>query len=437
MAEMESCHWTELVIRRSSTSPVWVNSFLAHAGRVTDAPSEVQTRAQARSSSYMFMSFLAAGCVGAVVFQINPALPFFMTSAANLAAALIAIAGLRLAAPAKTTAGGQKVDAGRLTFGAWLELFGYSFMRAVVLTLQLLILPVWFFLDLKIEIAFFGVLFGLYTFSGFLGGRFYSRLAERFGACGALAVVLGVTLASLLGLGLGSAPWVTLLAPVGMFCAAGMLRPSTTELNFGLRVRKSDRFINDVGLTPQELSTFSLGVKHLRLDETARNSYDATLTFGTTLFGADQDAPGIGSDIPRAQFFKINAGWQRQGALGQAGTLVTDLRAQWSAHTLYGTEQLSLGSFSTVRGYEASVATGDMGVYMRNDLYLTPDIWKFLPEEAAGKVAGKIQTHLFLDIGITHDHARDVTGKAAGFGVGLSWYHKRLTLAGTLGVPLA
>ncbi|WOI35376.1 ShlB/FhaC/HecB family hemolysin secretion/activation protein (plasmid) [Tritonibacter scottomollicae] len=211
---------------------------------------------------------------------------------------------------------------------------------------------------------------------------------------------------------------------------------STTELNFGLRVRKSDRFINDVRLTPQNLSTFSLGVKHLRLGEKARNSYDATLSFGTTLFGADKDAPGIGSDIPRAQFFKINAGWQRQGALGQTGTLVTDLRAQWSPHTLYGTEQLSLGSFSTVRGYEASVATGDMGVYMRNDLYLTPNIWTFLPEEAAGKVASKTQTHLFLDMGITRDHARDVTEKAAGFGLGLSYYHKRFTLSGTVGVPL-
>ncbi|WP_368186170.1 hypothetical protein [Aestuariibius sp. HNIBRBA575] len=205
-------------------------SFLAHAGRLTDAPSEVQTRAQARSSSYMFMSFLAAGCVGAVVFQINPALPFFMTSAANLAAALVAIAGLRLAAPAKTTAGTQKADAGRLTFAAWLELVSYSFMRAVVLTLQLLILPVWFFLDLKIEVAFFGVLFGLYTFSGFLGGRFFPRLAERFGARGALAAVVGVTLASMLGLGLGSTLWVTVLAPVGMFCAAGMLRPAYLPL---------------------------------------------------------------------------------------------------------------------------------------------------------------------------------------------------------------
>jgi hemolysin activation/secretion protein len=177
-------------------------------------------------------------------------------------------------------------------------------------------------------------------------------------------------------------------------------------------------------------------VKHLRLGEKARNSYDATLTFGTTLFGADEDAPGIGSDIPRAQFVKINAGWQRQGALGQAGTLVTDLRAQWSPHTLYGSEQLSLGSYSTVRGYEASVASGDMGIYMRNDLYLTPNIWNFLPEETAAKVANKTQTHLFLDMGITRDHARGVTEKAAGFGLGLSYYHKRFTLSGTLGVPL-
>lgn len=210
----------------------------------------------------------------------------------------------------------------------------------------------------------------------------------------------------------------------------------TTELTFGLRTRKGDRYINDVRLTPQNLSTFSLGVKHLRLGEKARNSYDATLTFGTTLFGADKDAPGIGSDIPRAQFFKVNAGWQRQGALGKAGTLVTDLRGQWSPHTLYGSEQLSLGSYSTVRGYEASVASGDMGIYMRNDLYLTPNIWNFLPEETAVKVASKTQTHLFLDMGITHDHARGVTEKAAGFGLGLSYYHKRFTLSGTVGVPL-
>jgi hemolysin activation/secretion protein len=39
-------------------------------------------------------------------------------------------------------------------------------------------------------------------------------------------------------------------------------------------------------------------------------------------------------------------------------------------------------------------------------------------------------------MGITRDHARGVTEKAAGFGLGLSYYHKRFTLSGTVGVPL-
>jgi hemolysin activation/secretion protein len=211
---------------------------------------------------------------------------------------------------------------------------------------------------------------------------------------------------------------------------------TTTELNFSLQSRQSDRFINNVQLVPQNLTTLSFGVKHLRLGETARNSYDMTFTFGTKLFGADIDESGIGSDIPRAQFSKVSAGWQRQAALGQAGTLVTDLRMQWSPDTLYSTEQLSLGSLSTVRGYEASVANGDMGVYLRNDLYLTSDIWGFLPDETAARVAQKTQSHVFFDMGATYDYASEKTKTAAGFGLGISYAHRRFNVSGTVGFPV-
>lgn len=212
---------------------------------------------------------------------------------------------------------------------------------------------------------------------------------------------------------------------------------STTELSFKLGTRVADRFINNVQLTPQHLSTFTASVKHIRLGEKARHSYDGALTFGTSLFGADKDASGIGPDIPRAQFFKVTAGWQRQGALGKAGTLVTDVRAQWSPHTLYGSEQMSLGSFSTVRGYEATEATGDIGIYIRNDLYLDGKFWgAFLPQETAAKIASKTQLHLFLDAGLTYDHARHIQQEAAGLGLGFSYYHNRFTASGLIGVPL-
>ena len=211
---------------------------------------------------------------------------------------------------------------------------------------------------------------------------------------------------------------------------------SKTELSFGLQVRKSDRFINDARLTPQDLTTLNFGIKHLQLGERARHSFDATLTLGTSLFGADSDSGDLGRDIPRAQFIKVGAGWQRQGALGELGTLVTDVRLQFSPHTLYGSEQMVLGSYSTVRGYNAAVASGDSGTYVRNDLYLTPDVWNFLPTALGENLAQNAQFHLFLDAGVTRDRARETTEKAAGFGLGLSYYHKRFTLSGIFGAPL-
>lgn len=213
---------------------------------------------------------------------------------------------------------------------------------------------------------------------------------------------------------------------------------STTELNFGFKVRRSDRFINNVRLIPQNLTPFTFGVKHLRLGQQSRNSYDATLSVGTKLFGADEDG-GDGEEeisVPKAQFVKLSAGWQRQAAFGEAGTLVTDLRLQWSPDILYSTEQLSLGSLSTVRGYESSVASGDMGLYLRNDLYLTPSVWSFLPEQTANRIAKTTQTHLFLDAGLTYDNASEETESAAGMGFGVSYAHERFTLSGTVGVPL-
>ena len=212
---------------------------------------------------------------------------------------------------------------------------------------------------------------------------------------------------------------------------------STTELSFNLETRRSDRFINDVRLSPQNLTTLEASVSHIRLGEVARHSYDAGITFGLPIFRANNDGPNTGSNIPRAQFAKVNLGWQRQGALAQAGTLVTDLRVQYSPFTLFGSEQLSLGSYSTVRGYERSVANGDVGFYIRNDLYLNGNIWNtFLPEKAAAKVAQKTQIHLFADAGVTYDYARQRREKIAGVGVGFSYYHKRFTLSGIVGVPL-
>lgn len=224
-------------------------------------------------------------------------------------------------------------------------------------------------------------------------------------------------------------------AGIGGRYIANRDQTTTTELNFGLRTRKSDRYINDALLTPQNLTTVDFGVKYMRLGDGSRNSYDATLTFGTTFLGADKDV-GNTAGVPQAQFARLNGGWQRQAGLVRFGTLVTDLRVQLSPHSLYGSEQMSLGSYSTVRGYVASVATGDQGFYLRNDLYLSADIWNVFGTKTAEKLAPRTQAHLFVDGGVVFDRARKTTERAAGMGIGFSYQQSRFTLSGLIGVPL-
>ncbi|MDO5606060.1 MAG: ShlB/FhaC/HecB family hemolysin secretion/activation protein [Paracoccus sp. (in: a-proteobacteria)] len=212
---------------------------------------------------------------------------------------------------------------------------------------------------------------------------------------------------------------------------------STTELNAALNIYRADRWINDARLTPQALTVLDIGVRRMRLDERARHSWDATLSVGLPLFGADHNISDDEGITPKAQFVKLAFGWQRQGALGNIGTMVNDMRGQFAPHALYSSQQMALGSWSTVRGYSESKAVGDSGLYLRNDLYLASDIWAgWLPGSWQESAAQRLQPHLFLDLGVTRDRARHQTETAAGAGFGMSWYGDRMTASALFGVPL-
>lgn len=174
-------------------------SYLSLAAPSMHAQATFQEQAQARSSSAMFISFMAAGIVGALSFRIVPWLPFAMTAGANLLAGLIAGKWLKLAridplgdaaetkqdvACSSKTASvkdrekvGVRQRSASYSVRAWLAILGYALLRANVIVMQLLILPVLFYLILNIEVVYFGWLFALYTLSGFLGGRLYPILS--------------------------------------------------------------------------------------------------------------------------------------------------------------------------------------------------------------------------------------------------------------------
>jgi hemolysin activation/secretion protein len=116
---------------------------------------------------------------------------------------------------------------------------------------------------------------------------------------------------------------------------------------------------------------------------------------------------------------------------------VQNIRLQWSPDILYGSEQMSLGSFSTVRGYENSAAVGDSGAVLRTDLYLDPTWWTApFSDETAAKLAASTQVHVFLDTGIVWDAARHMREGAAGLGIGVVWLKEPFNVTGILAVPL-
>lgn len=207
---------------------------------------------------------------------------------------------------------------------------------------------------------------------------------------------------------------------------------TTTKLRFNIQNRRGTRAINSVELTPQPLTTISAGIQHLALTPTARNSFDADLVVGTKWFGAIEDGSANAAITPQAQFVKLTGGWQRQAGVAELGTWVSDVRVQLTRDVLFGSEQVALGSGATVRGYQDIEAVGDLGIYWRNDLYVGQNPWTFLPDN----IANKVQTYAFADIGIARDLAQNETQKAAGYGFGLSYNTKYVTISAVFGQPL-
>lgn len=127
------------------------------------------------------------------------------------------------------------------------------------------------------------------------------------------------------------------------------------------------RYVNDVALIPQNLSVVHAGGRSQIRSPDGILFLDGSLAFGLTALGATEDPANLPSDFPRAQFTKFEVGLTWLGRIDKF-PLRLSLRGQYSVDALYSSEQIVLGGFYTVRGYNESVAFGDSGWYSRNEL---------------------------------------------------------------------
>ncbi|WP_298446195.1 hypothetical protein [Ferrimicrobium sp.] len=193
---------------------------------------EEYRRSEARTQMGMFLVSFTAGVVGALLFTVADRSPFVLSMFSCAGSALImATSGVPLVSDrsaASTAASSKLVRVGslprdrRVVFWSWY----YSVNRAVLLSTYTYLLPLLLFVHLRLRVAAFGAVLGLYTLFGLVA----SWLSLRLTATGhSLKAFLATSAAAVVALGLLSAgsfaSTIPAIALLGL--AGGLIRPVT------------------------------------------------------------------------------------------------------------------------------------------------------------------------------------------------------------------
>ncbi|MHC0465912.1 ShlB/FhaC/HecB family hemolysin secretion/activation protein [Kosakonia cowanii] len=142
-----------------------------------------------------------------------------------------------------------------------------------------------------------------------------------------------------------------------------------TALSAGVTQRSSRNWLNDAPLksSTRNLSSLQLGINHTQKMFGGVATFNPGYSHGMPWFNAETDEEKIG-DVPRAEFRKWNLSASFQRPVTRDLLWLTSLYGQWSPDRLYGSERLTLGGESSVRGFKEQYLSGDNGGYWRNEL---------------------------------------------------------------------
>lgn len=142
-----------------------------------------------------------------------------------------------------------------------------------------------------------------------------------------------------------------------------------TSAAVGLTHRINHNYLDDVLLatSSRKLSSFSLGINHTQKIATGVATFNPTFTQGVPWLGAEDDNDKYG-DVPKAEFRKWSVSGSYQQPLTDRLWWLSSVYLQWSSDRLYGSERLTLGGETSVRGFKEQYISGDNGGYWRNEI---------------------------------------------------------------------
>ncbi|MBW1253365.1 ShlB/FhaC/HecB family hemolysin secretion/activation protein [Pantoea allii] len=142
-----------------------------------------------------------------------------------------------------------------------------------------------------------------------------------------------------------------------------------TGVQIGLNHYSSHNYLNDAPLvsSSRKLSSLQFGLNHTQKIAGGVATLNPSFSRGMPWFDAESDE-GKNGNLPKAEFRKWSISASYQKPLTNKLWWLSSLYGQWSPDTLYGSERLTLGGDSSVRGFKEQYLSGDVGGYLRNEL---------------------------------------------------------------------
>ncbi|TNV10118.1 ShlB/FhaC/HecB family hemolysin secretion/activation protein [Buttiauxella sp. B2] len=203
-----------------------------------------------------------------------------------------------------------------------------------------------------------------------------------------------------------------------------------TGISVGLNHRINRNYLDDVLLqsSSRKLTSLLFGLNHTQKMFGGVATFNPTFSRGMPWFGAESDGNQNG-DLPKAEFRKwsLNASFQRPVADNL--WWLASAYGQWTPDRLFGSERMTIGGESSVRGFKEQSISGDNGAYWRNELNYTLFT---LP------VIGQVSALAAVDGGWLHSDRLDpyAGGTLWGAATGLTTANRRMSTSFTVGLPL-
>jgi len=142
-----------------------------------------------------------------------------------------------------------------------------------------------------------------------------------------------------------------------------------TAASLGLTHRLNRNYLNDVplGSSTRSLTSWTAGINHSQKLWGGYATLNPAFSHGVPWFGGESDE-GKADDAPRAEFSKWTLSTSYYRPVTQRITWLTSAYGQWGDDRLYGSERLTIGGESSVRGFKEQYLSGDNGGYWSNEL---------------------------------------------------------------------